>query len=184
MSDRKRNVPFLSIVGSSGVGKTTLLENLIPELTQLGLKVGTIKHHSHEFEIDKPGKDSWRHKRAGAHIAMISSPEKIGLVIEADHDHHPEELAHFFTHMDLIITEGYKRAGNPKIEVFRSEVHSEVLCQGDEHLLAVVTDATGFSSMQKVPKFGTADIKGLANFIIKYFDLIPTKKEPLGKAES
>jgi molybdopterin-guanine dinucleotide biosynthesis protein B len=117
-------------------------------------------------------------------MAMISSPEKIGLVMEVDHDHQPEELAHFFTQMDLIITEGYKRAGKPKIEVFRPQVHGDILCHGDEHLLAVVTDATEFSSMQKVPIFGTADIKSLANFIVKYFDLIPMKKEPIGKAAS
>ena len=88
--------PIVSIVGPSGVGKTTLLERLIPELTGRGYRVGTIKHDVHGFEIDQPGKDSWRHKHAGAQVTVISSPNQIGMVMDVDHDHHLEELKRLF----------------------------------------------------------------------------------------
>ena len=81
--------PIVSIVGNSGSGKTTFLEKLIPEMIRRGFKVGTIKHDVHGFEMDKPGKDSWRHKRAGAHTTMISSPYQIGMVMDVDEDHNP-----------------------------------------------------------------------------------------------
>ena len=83
---------LLFVAGKSGSGKTTILERLIPELKDRGLKVGTIKHHHGDFTMDIPGKDSWRHKMAGAEKTIISSPNRIGMVIDSDHDHTPEEL--------------------------------------------------------------------------------------------
>ncbi len=74
--------PLVSIVGNSGAGKTTLLEKLIAAVTQRGFRVGTIKHDVHGFEMDKPGKDSWRHKQAGAVTTLISSPKRIGMVMD------------------------------------------------------------------------------------------------------
>nr|NIR17513.1 molybdopterin-guanine dinucleotide biosynthesis protein B [Desulfobacterales bacterium]NIW15817.1 molybdopterin-guanine dinucleotide biosynthesis protein B [Candidatus Bathyarchaeota archaeon] len=115
---RPENPAIVSIVGKSGSGKTTLLEKLIPELTGMGLKVGTIKHDVHGFEIDHPGKDSWRHKQAGSRITIISSPQRIGMVMDVDHDHTLDELASFFSGVDIILTEGYKRENKPKIEIF------------------------------------------------------------------
>ncbi|HUU81381.1 MAG TPA: molybdopterin-guanine dinucleotide biosynthesis protein B, partial [Acidobacteriota bacterium] len=87
-----KNLPIVLFVGSSGSGKTTLLEKLIPELTRRGLRVGTIKHDVHGFEMDQPGKDSWRHKHAGALASIISSPHQIGEVMDVDHDHSLDEL--------------------------------------------------------------------------------------------
>ena len=160
--------PILSVVGNSGSGKTTLLVKLISRFKQRDLKVGTIKHDVHGFEIDKPGKDSWRHKKAGAVTSIISSSSKIGIVKDVDHDHSPEELLSFFSGTDLILAEGYKRGNNPKIEVFRPEICKEPVCQGDKNLIAVISDA---SLDFDVPGFRLNDFEGLVDFLIAYFTL-------------
>ena len=125
--------PIVCIVGRSGSGKTTFLEKLIPEVRKKGLNVGTIKHHKHDFELDYPGKDSWRHKRAGSAAALISSPQRIGMVMDADHDYRPEELAPFLSGVDVILCEGYKRENRPKVEIFRPEVHDKPFCIDDKN---------------------------------------------------
>ena len=108
---------IVTFVGRSGAGKTTLIERLIPELRGRGVRVGTVKHDVHGFEMDRPGKDSFRHKHAGAQVTVISSPNQIGIVMDVDHDHHPDELGVFFSEMDIVLTEGYKRQRRPKVEV-------------------------------------------------------------------
>jgi molybdopterin-guanine dinucleotide biosynthesis protein B len=134
-------IPIVSVVGKSDSGKTTLLEKLVKELTSRGYRIGTIKHDAHSFEIDHPGKDSWRHKQAGAYATVISSPAKLALVVDTDHDHTLAEIRErFIQGVDLIITEGYKRETHPKIEVFRSELHRELLCKADENLIAIAGD--------------------------------------------
>jgi molybdopterin-guanine dinucleotide biosynthesis protein B len=168
-----KNPPLVSIIGSSGVGKTTLLEKLIPELVRRGQKVGTIKHDVHGFEMDRPGKDSWRHKRAGASITVISSPNQVGMVMDVDHDHHPEELKKLFQSADIILTEGYKRQGKLKIEVFRPEVHNEPVCRNDKRLLALVSSVPLDLG---VPRFSMDDVTGLADFLIRHFHLLPLCK--------
>lgn len=162
--------PIVCIAGLSGSGKTTLIERLIPELIERGLKVGTVKHNPHEFEMDKPGKDSRRHKKAGASATIISSPDKIGMVMDVDHDLKPEELVPFLSDMDIILAEGYKRSNNDKIEVIRSGAEGNLLLKDDENLLAVVTDS---ELDLDVLRFSTADIKGLADFLGLYFNLLP-----------
>ena len=159
---------IVSIVGKSGSGKTTLLEKLIPELTGMGLKVGTIKHDVHGFEIDHPGKDSWRHKQAGSGITIISSPQRIGMVMDVDHDHTLDELASFFSGVDIILTEGYKRENKPKIEIFRREAHTEPLCSNDSNLIALMTNGDVDLG---VPRFALEDIEGLARFLAGHFKL-------------
>ena len=164
-----KNPPIISFVGASGSGKTTLLEKLIPEITRRGLRVGTIKHDVHGFEMDKPGKDSWRHKQAGAAETIISSPYQIGKVMDVDHDYSLDELAPLLSNVDIVLGEGYKREPKPKIEVFRPEVSEEPLCREDEHLLALITDAPVDLG---VPRFSPEDIEGLANFLITHFNLV------------
>ena len=161
---------IVSIVGKSGSGKTTLLEKLIPELIGLGLKVGTIKHDVHGFEIDHPGKDSWRHKKAGSVITIISSPQRIGMVMDVDHDHTLDELALFFSGVDLILSEGYKGENKPKIEVFRREAHAKPLCLNDSNLIALMTNSDVDLG---VPRFALDDIEGLAHFLARHFRLQP-----------
>ena len=165
----KGQPPVVLIVGSSGSGKTSVLVKLIPELRERGLKIGTIKHHHRDFEIDHPGKDSWQHKQAGAERAMISSPKRIGIVMDADHDHALDELIPFFTGLDIVLVEGYKKADRPKVEVFRHEVHNRPVCIDDKYLIAIVSDQPLEIG---VPCFGTGDITGLSKFLISRFKLI------------
>ena len=164
----KATLPIVLIVGHSGSGKTTFLENIIPELTRRGLKVGTIKHDVHGFKMDKPGKDSWRHKQAGASITVISSPHQIGMVRDVDHDHQPEELLPLFHDVDIVLVEGFKRANKPKLEIFRPEITAEPLCKDDQHLLALISDANPDLS---VPRFSPKDVVGVAEFLVNYFNL-------------
>jgi molybdopterin-guanine dinucleotide biosynthesis protein B len=151
------------IVGRSDAGKTTLIERLIPALNALKVKVGTIKHDVHGFEIDHPGKDSYRHKHAGAAASIISSPQQMALIQDSDHDRTLDELAPYMTEMDLVLTEGYKRErGKPKVEIFRSEAHPEPLCQNDPDLIAMVSDEVVNLG---VPRFGSTDVDRLARFL-------------------
>jgi molybdopterin-guanine dinucleotide biosynthesis protein B len=174
------NPPIVSIVGSSGTGKTTLIEKLIPELTKRGYRVGTIKHNVHAFEIDQPGKDSWRHKKAGASGTVISSPNRIGLVMDVAYDYDPEELATLLTGMDIILTEGYKSHNMPKLEVFRGDCQkTEPLCKDDDRLLALICDSPAEFG---VPRFSTDDIQELADFLISHFRLVPAV--PLGQRQA
>jgi molybdopterin-guanine dinucleotide biosynthesis protein B len=154
--------PIIAVVGRSGAGKTTLLEKLIRELKQRGLRIGTVKHDVHGFEMDKPGKDTWRHKKAGALTTLISSPYQIGMVRDVDHDHDLDELVPLFKDVDLILAEGYKRSKKPKIEIFRPEVDQEPLCRGDDHLIALVSD---MALDLGVPRFSLDDTGGLAELL-------------------
>jgi len=164
----QKTAPLLCIVGFSGAGKTTVTVGLVGALKQRGLRVGTIKHDVHGFEMDRPGKDSWRHKQAGASTTIISSPAQIGMVMDVDHDHHPLELVPLLGEMDIVLVEGFKRADLPKIEIFRPENEKPPACRNDRNLLAVVSDAKlGWS----VPRYAANDCEGLAEFIVAHFRL-------------
>ena len=153
--------PMICIVGRSQTGKTTLIEKLIPVLKARNYRIGTIKHSHHIFEMDKTGKDSWRHKDAGAETVIIASPGKIAMV-KSDPIGTLDSLANFFSDMDLVITEGYKGEKKPKIEVVRSARHQQALLTDDANLIAVVTDV---QMSINVPVFGLEDIDQLADFI-------------------
>lgn len=158
-------IPIIAIVGKSGSGKTTLIEKLLPEMKKRGYRVGTIKHHLHEFAIDQEGKDSWRHAQAGADTVVIASPQKLALVKKAHFDMSPEEIRdRFFYDVDIILAEGYKTYTQLKIEVFRSEVHETPICPGKENLLAIVSDQ---KLCIEVPCFGLEEITPLVDFLEK-----------------
>ncbi len=161
-------IPIVSIVGKSDSGKTTLLEKLVKQLTFRGYRIGTIKHDAHSFEIDHEGKDSWRHKQAGAAVTIISSPAKLALVTDTGHDHTLSEIrALYMRGVDLIMTEGYKRESHPKIEVFRQEMHRQLLCTDDDNLIAIAGNPS--AAPVDVPVFDLNDIQPLCDFIEQRF---------------
>jgi molybdopterin-guanine dinucleotide biosynthesis protein B len=134
-------IPIISIVGKSGSGKTTLVEKLIPELKKRGYRVGTIKHNAHGFQIDHEGKDSWRHKKAGADLTIISSAHLIALIEDVHRDMSIDEIREkYVKNVDIILSEGYKGNPFPKIEVYRSALKRELLCQKEDNLLAIASD--------------------------------------------
>ncbi len=166
-------IPIISIVGKSDSGKTTLIEKLVPQLTRRGYRVATVKHDMHGFEVDREGKDSWRHKQAGAHTVVISSPQKVALIRDVEKDLTLDEIRErWIQDVDLILSEGYKRDVQPKIEVFRKEKHKKLLCTKKDNLVAVVSDQ---KLRVGVPCFDLEDMKGLSNFIEKEF--LKSKKE-------
>jgi molybdopterin-guanine dinucleotide biosynthesis protein B len=162
-------VPTISVVGKGDSGKTTFLEKLIRELSSRGHRVATVKHHVHEYEIDVPGKDSWRHGRAGAAATMVSSAGKFALVREMEREMTLEELAGVAAESgcDILLTEGFKREGINRIEVSRLARSDELVCSPEE-LLALVTDNQGLAC-EGVPTFGLDDATGVSDLIESRF---------------
>ena len=155
--------PFVvSFVGHSGSGKTTVLEKLIPELKNRGLKVGTIKHHLGKLTLDQPGKDSFRHRQAGADVSMIATPGEVGIVIGWDSDPRVEELVLLMRGIDIVLCEGYKHSSIDKIEVFRADLGQEPVCRGEVSIMAIVSDSETDCG---VPRFSPSDTAGLADFL-------------------
>lgn len=152
----------VSVVAKSKTGKTTLLEALIPHLTEQGIRVGVLKHHSHLSSFDTPGKDTHRLAEAGADIVVGVSPVQVATFRResgsADLD---VVIGRHFADTDLVLTEGYKRGPYPKIEVHRSSRSNELLCTHDE-MLALVSDAAW---PIPVPQFDLSDTPGLAIFL-------------------
>jgi len=156
-------IPVVSIVGKSDSGKTTLMERLIRALADRGYRVGSVKHHVHDFDIDVPGKDSWRHARAGAAVTLVSSPSKLGMVRQMDHEASLEELLELARDVDILLTEGYRRAGDVRIEVSRRARSTELVCEPGE-LFALVTD-NGDLEVGQVPVLALDDATGLADLV-------------------
>jgi molybdopterin-guanine dinucleotide biosynthesis adapter protein len=157
--------PVLSIVGKSESGKTTLIEKIIPELKRRGYRVGIVKHAHHGFEMDRKGKDSHRHRQAGADTVMIASPGQIAMVKDVPNEC-LDDLVPFFSDMDILISEGFKRDRAPKIEVYRKERHDQPACLKDDTLLAMVSDTPLELS---VPRFASDDIDAITEFIVARF---------------
>ncbi len=165
--------PMISVVGTSDSGKTTLIEKIIPELTARGLRVGTVKHDVHGFEMDREGKDSYRHKHAGAAATVISAPNRVGMVKDVERELTLDEIGdRFLDDVDVIVVEGYKRQNKPKIEVHRKIRNKPLLSSTENGLVAVATDEPLDVG---VPCFHVDDARGLAGFIVDYFHL--NKKE-------
>jgi len=160
-----RNTPVISFVGRSGVGKTTALEHVIRELKRRGLRVGTIKHDAHDFDIDRPGKDSWRHGQAGSDIVVIAGPHRVAVIRKLDHELTLDDIVPLMGDVDLVLTEGYKRGDRPKIEVSRKELGTELLCRAEE-LLGLMCD---YESDMPVPQFGLEDAVGVADLLEEMF---------------
>jgi molybdopterin-guanine dinucleotide biosynthesis protein B len=165
----KMKIPVISIVGRAKTGKTTFIERLIPVLMEKGINVAVIKHHLHDFEFDIPGKDTYRHKKAGAKTVILSSPGKIAMVKDTERDLSIDEIVYkYIDDVDLLITEGYKREDMPKIEVYPKQDGVKPVCINDGNLAAVITDIPFVSH---VPVFQRDDTESVANFIISRFGL-------------
>lgn len=133
----------IGLAGWSGAGKTTLLRQLIPVLVAQGLRVSTLKHAHHEFDVDQPGKDSWEHRQAGAHEVLVASAQRWALMHELRGDPEPDlpTLLTRLSPVDMVLVEGFKRGLHPKIEVFRAAVGKPSLYPGDPSVVAVASDA-------------------------------------------
>lgn len=160
------SIPVITIIGNSGSGKTTLLEKLIPELKRMGYRIGTVKHHSHAgFEIDQPGKDSWRHARAGSDHVVIAAPDKIASYQFVKKELSLDEIASQMTDVDIILVEGYRAAGKPSIAIIRGDLGVRPLSYPEQ----AVAIAANVELEAAVPVFNLIDVKGIASFIQSRF---------------
>ncbi len=159
--------PIVLIVGKSNSGKTTLIEKVLPILKSRGYRIATVKHDVHGFEMDREGKDTYRHFHSGADAVLISSPNKMALIQRYEQQPSLDELVNrFYPDMDLVITEGFKRLDKPKIEVFRSSVHEQPLCTAADNRIALVSDTP---LTVDCPRFDINDIEAIAGFIEERF---------------
>ena len=161
---------IFGFAGWSGSGKTTLIEQLIPRLVQRGLRVSLIKHAHHTFDVDQPGKDSYRHRHAGASEILVTSSRRWVLMHELRGSPEPsfdEQIKHI-SPCDLLLVEGFKHAPIPKLEVWRKETGEPMLHPNDPHIVAVASDA---KVETKLPLLDLNDVDGIASFILKKLEL-------------
>ena len=160
----------IGIAGYSGSGKTTLIEKVIPRLVLEGFRVSLIKHAHHEFDLDQPGKDSHRHRMAGATEVLVSSSQRWALMHELRGVTEPtlEEQLRHFAPCDVVIVEGWKHHAMPKIEVHRKLSEKPLLFPNDTSVVAVASDE---SLATALPQFDLDDAEAVAQFIIKFLGL-------------
>ena len=154
------------VTGWKNAGKTGLMERLVAEITSRGLSVSTIKHAHHSFDVDHPGKDSHRHRVAGAHEVLLASKNRIALMQELRDQEEPE-IAHLLTRLspvDLVLIEGYKRDRHPKIEAHRAVTGQPLIAPGDDTIRAVASDVP--LTLDR-PVFGLDDTIALADFVLR-----------------
>ncbi|MBJ6725402.1 molybdopterin-guanine dinucleotide biosynthesis protein B [Geomesophilobacter sediminis] len=160
----------LSFVAKSGTGKTTLLEQVVAELKRRGYRVGVVKHDAHRFDIDHPGKDSYRLTAAGADTMIISSPEKLAMVKRHAASPPVEELvAAYFQDVDIVLTEGYKSGPLPKLELHRRERSEGLLCRGASHDPTLVAVASDEPLDLDVPLLDLNDPQQVTDFVVDNF---------------
>lgn len=160
----------IGIAGYSGSGKTTLIEKVIPLLVGLGLRVSLVKHAHHEFDVDRPGKDSYRHRHAGCTEVLVSSDRRWALMHELRGAPEPtlaEQLRHL-SPCDVVIVEGYKREPIPKLEVHRRAADAPLLYPEDPHVIAIATDEPLDTPL---PQIALDDAEGVARFLVEHFGL-------------
>jgi len=162
---------IFGLAGWSGSGKTTLLTALIPELRARGLTVSTIKHAHHDFDIDRPGKDSWRHREAGATEVMVSSSRRWALMHELRDAPEPalDALVAQMSPVDLLLIEGFKAHPHPKLEVHRPSVGMKLLYPNDPDIVAIASDEAIPAPLPLLP---LNDVAGIAGFILDHFGVV------------
>jgi molybdopterin-guanine dinucleotide biosynthesis adapter protein len=156
---------IIGLAGWSGSGKTTLVTGVVPVLVSRGLKVATVKHAHHEFDLDQPGKDTWLHREAGACEVAIVSSRRWAIMHELGGDSEPSLMVILakLSPVDLVIVEGFKRHAHPKLEVYRAAVGKPLLQPDDNCIVAVATDAP--LPRAQVPVLMLDDIDGIANML-------------------
>ena len=161
---------IFGFAGWSGSGKTTLIEKLIPRFVGAGLRVSLIKHAHHTFDVDHPGKDSYRHRHAGAAEVLVTSSRRWVLMHELRGAHEPpfEQQIRHLSPCDLLLVEGFKHAPIPKLEVWRAEPGEPLLHPNDPHIVAVATDARIDT---RLPLLDLNDDAGVARFILGHLEL-------------
>jgi molybdopterin-guanine dinucleotide biosynthesis adapter protein len=159
---------IFGLAGWSGSGKTTLMTALIPQFVARGLKVSTIKHAHHAFDVDQPGKDSWRHRQAGASEVMVVSERRWALMHELRGEPEPEldDILPRISPVDLLLVEGFKWHPHPKIEVHRPSLGRPLLYPGDAHVVAVASDER--LSGLPLPWLWLDDAPGIAEFMLRH----------------
>ncbi|ERM56585.1 molybdopterin-guanine dinucleotide biosynthesis protein MobB [Vibrio mimicus CAIM 1883] len=167
---QRPNLPLLGFAAYSGTGKTTLLEALLPKLTAAGLRIGLLKHAHHDFDVDKPGKDSYRLRKAGASQMLIASRNRHALMTET-----PDAEAEFdylltrfdAEKLDVILVEGCKNIAFPKIELHRADVGKPWLYPHDENIIAIAADETVETTL---PQMNINDLDAIADFVLDYVE--------------
>ena len=156
--------------GWSGSGKTTLIEQLIPRFTRAGLKVSLIKHAHHKFDIDHPGKDSYRHREAGCTEVMVSSAKRWVIMHELRDGAEPtlEEQIRRMSPVDLLLVEGFKFDPIPKLEIYRSENGKPPIYPNDPHIVAIASDVRFETGL---PQFDLNDHDAIAAFVLAHTEL-------------
>lgn len=162
---------IFGLAGWSGSGKTTLMVKLLPELVGRGLRVSTMKHAHHDFDVDQKGKDSYEHRQAGATEVLVASARRWALMHELRGAAEPalEELMKNMSPVDLLIVEGFKAHAHDKLEVHRPALGKPLLCRDDTRVVAIASDAAvpGLS----LPRLDLNDIPAIADFVIAHCGL-------------
>ena len=157
----------LGIAGYSGSGKTTLIEKLVPVLVREGLHVSLVKHAHHDFDVDHPGKDSWRHRQAGCAQVLVTSARRWALMHELRDEPEPglaEQLRHLAP-CDLVLVEGYKRDPIPRLEVHRKAGGQPLLFPGDPRVIAIATDEP---LETRLPQLPLDDVERIGRFVVDF----------------
>jgi len=157
---------IIGLAGWSGAGKTTLVAKLIPSILARGLKVSTVKHAHHAFDVDQPGKDSYAHRMAGATEVLVASARRFALMHELRGEDEPplSALLAKLAPVDLVIIEGYKRDPHPKLEVFRADVGKPLIHPDDPHVVAIASDVP--LPHAKVPRVALDDTAAIIDIML------------------
>ncbi|HUN52527.1 MAG TPA: molybdopterin-guanine dinucleotide biosynthesis protein B [Candidatus Sulfotelmatobacter sp.] len=163
---------IFGLAGWSGSGKTTMLTRLLPGIIARGVSVSTIKHAHHDFDVDQPGKDSYRHRQAGAGEVLISSAHRWALMHELRGRPEPTlpELLTLLGPVDLVLVEGFKRDPYDKLEVYRASVGKRLLALDDPHIVAIASDAPVKGST--LPQLDIDDTAGIVDFVLHHCRLV------------
>lgn len=166
-SRTRQMIPIVCFVGRSNSGKTTLLTRVVRELKSRGYRVAVIKHSHHDFDIDLPGKDTWRFARAGSDVVAISSPNKIAIIERVDTELPLEQIERLMAgKVDIVLAEGYKNGNTAKIRVLGAEQDKNDICHEEETLATI----SAHLSPAGMPQFDDHDVAGIVNLLIEPID--------------